>query len=628
MYDNIDENDENLVEGQFEDLARFRNWQKANEENCMFLFLDAEGTTADEVAPIVYALGKETKKAVIYLLRIMTYYPETVNGHRVNVEIPITVVIVGHRSIGTLVRSMPYKEKREGLLKGPIRRFFVPGDVFPKPPPRSNKSGGFSAIQETIPAIPICSDDELMAFLDCQKASTEIKLLTTLYNFFPWGRDAIEDKVYVLEFDAAMETLGLDVDTSPMDPGQPKEDRFKTITALMLLGPGYSNAKTLGDQVHKRMQSAAQQIDQHCPPKAMMQPIIDGMKFKVEERTSIMDEMLGKCIAVNKDGEYDETLKDDQTMDLQPWVRRQLITSWSAAMMKQMKLVYEYSHAKTLKFAMDVATLLEDIMMSMGDVWKKEVMHVLDLKQRLQFQPFSGLSASLEEPRQVSNYPRVAYMGLEYHKKLLGNDEQKTLFGAYNIVGIVNKIDKEQDKATCDVLVNTIPTTNVISLASVISVQGLAAARKIMDSEDADTKAAVLRKLIDEKSNCAWRWFWEGETRKKEVNRIYAAVNTIVVTAIDSKIRDLKEMANNEDDRKKRKVLMSAINKKSIAWNTILAGGQSIKDRVDAPQDQSMMDTYLTITKKLDDLLDAVNRFEYSNLTEDQDSDTSVEEDK
>ena len=41
-----------------------------------------------------------------------------------------------------------------------------------------------------------------------------------------------------------------------------------------------------------------------------------------------------------------------------------------------------------------------------------------------------------------------------------------------------------------------------------------------------------------------------------------------------------------------------------------------------------MMDTYLTITKKLDDLLDAVNRFEYSNLTEDQDSDTSVEEDK
>lgn len=191
---------------------------------------------------------------------------------------------------------------------------------------------------------------------------------------------------------------------------------------------------------------------------------------------------------------------------------------------------------------MSVLTLTQRICLDIGGEFGIEWERLDEQETHLQDRPYNGLCSTLSIRYRVTQFPRIIFMGLLYHKKCLNTEPEIEHFSKYNISAIQGHINSEADVALCKSIVGILPITNVVAavkLGTHLSYEEMAIVISNYSTQEA---SLIYRQMLKQDPIGPWA-LYKQELEIKEALQSYVTVTQNYLNQMERSIRD--ELSND-----------------------------------------------------------------------------------
>lgn len=505
----------------------------------------------------------------------------------------VLIVLACPKQFCTYMRGVKFKKE--------VRLMGNPPDAFNGMLPNYLPPGGRELVQKTPVYVMSGQDSDIVRLFETPGIPMEDKTRAVLFHMYPYLRDAFRNDYFVMSYEEMCNEKG----ATGIDKSNSKDDirrmKFLWLTAMCLLGPFYSQAAEMANQIYKRGKAATQSLGLDWGTPEAFNAYKEEHGVVPKDRSPLLDLDLGRWLALTKEYKHDPSVTKNGLAELDDIQREFKVEPWAISLLGQGRMVGAKAHAVTLGFAISAEVLVRHMCPNLGGDWLRQSNELRALADKSQNQPYCGLVKSLPEPQQINNWPDFAYLGGLHYRACLSRDQQEKFDAGFKLSNIANHLANDAAKYSCEELAKILPTNNIIGVSRLIQNIPLSQARVLMDHKPEEEKILVLKYLDTLDIKGKWHEYYKNVLAAKELTRI----RDIASGAIKETIKEKMDAAINatEDivDKTQRKIAKAEINDWAREKYKALAGDDPIGTKVGKPKM---------------DMLTAVTRDEVQRLTD------------
>jgi len=287
---------------------------------------------------------------------------------------------------------------------------------------------------------------------------------------------------------------------------------------MYLLSPFYSSDAKKSEQLYRRYCSAISSVDQAPINPTEFSNLSISHQINDKKPTSIIIDYVGRGIAVNASGDYDINcykLNLQTSMLLaQSRAENESEARFLAALYDAVRLVCEHYASKTLTFAVDCMTLVDEAGLNKDTKLRPEFEKLALVKDLVQNAPYFNMLMSVPPSTRVITYPLMVTIALFKKGLDVKGTSQEKAWGDYNQSSITGKLSSVDELQYCECLATALPTNKVTSYALMAESMTAAQMDSALTGEEEQVKNAVYRYI----SRKPIKGEWYDEESKRRVS--------------------------------------------------------------------------------------------------------------
>lgn len=235
----------------------------------------------------------------------------------------------------------------------------------------------------------------------------------------------------------------------------------------------YSINEHYPKQACNRTKATAASCDMAPPTQADFDAIQQLSSLNYVDPPPPVLELIGRTLAIDKEFEYTVEVEDSELAEPEAVKTEFNMSPWQTAVYTQMRLIFQNYHSSTIKFAGSVIELVRNFCNKIGGKFQADFLAVSAITAEILTKQYTALARSVLITRQINSFARICYIGLLYHRKCLGSEDEKKQFSLYNIDGVASHVTPANDKKQCEAIVSVLPINNIVATATIAQFLGV-----------------------------------------------------------------------------------------------------------------------------------------------------------
>lgn len=399
------------------------------------------------------------------------------------------------------------------------------------------------------PEVPIyvIKEADIVSFMKDGQVSQTSKVLTMIYFLFGSTARWFETEFTIYDYPHPP--------NPKYKPATVSEAETIVFTSLAILGNTYSQASTLGEQIHRRLGAAAATDGFSIPGVNVVIDAITTSQWTPSSGGGLVAEALGRVIAINSQFVYEPDIPETKLCTADDYKDGFPCNPWTLALFKQARMIYRGFQTTTLNFAIDVLSVSKKLIEAQDQSWILEWKLVETHATKLAGRPYIGLRSSIPDDRQIARFPRIAYMGALYHASCMVDEKEKENFKRYNILGVKQHIENRGDIPVIESMAKSFPSVTLSSIAKLLRNSDLEESIQLLVGLTPDQQNAMYYHLKATYPNAAWFVAEKSVRESGESVRIVKNILALIDATFAETRARMNRAAAMETDNNKRAAL-------------------------------------------------------------------------
>jgi len=507
------------------------------------------------------------------------------------VDYPSSWLIVGAESLPTAVAVLEMAKLGNATMVRPTTTKSEAREMM------DPKGGVVDVAQDVV--VYVCNQLQLLTLLEQVDVPAVTKMLSSLCTLFPKARPDMQKFFSLKPFEVAMDEYGMTLkDPTAMTPAALVAE-YRSATIFWALLNGYSDKATFAAQIYKRMTAGLASISGDPIQESIYEGTVRTFDVLPGSAGGHGDRGLGIILARDTTCKYDPTVTDANLIESNTQSNTWKLTKWSEAVLGQMRIVFEHKHQATLNFTQVFVVAADLTDWTYPPFIAAEKIKFEAAMETIKGRRYGCLIEKQADHLQVKNFPALAVLGLEYHKKSL-DDAEKKEFAKYAIAGIREHIKSAHERATLDLMITVLPDPNISMIGQLAQTTSARFIEMLVSHSTTNIRDALFMALSH--LTTPGLWFDEELKRRqdKELKDAEGRLLKLLGDLRDNTIKQLQAMymgARTDEDRRKISDLIRRCNEAYDTKTAVYTAPETLFDPPSHPTFKAAIDAIIAVYK-------------------------------